>query len=742
MSISNFSLNTNQQLAVDKNSGPVMILAGAGSGKTRTLVAKVEHLIQKLQIPPYKILCLTFSNKAAFEMKERIRIQNPLAAHAMITTFHSFCAIILRREHQYVGLGSNFTIYDKGDAKSLVKKILDTRGVSKIINVDSIVYAIDEFKNNGFYLERADLKEKYQKDEYYSYFEDYEFNLAMSNATDFGGLITTVLKLFQEHPEVALKYQEKYSYILVDEYQDTNKAQFDLMKILAHKCEHLCVVGDEDQSIYSWRGANIKNILDFQMNYPSSEVIKLEQNYRSTKNIIDAASFVIKNNHERMGKSMWTENNEGESIDLYELEKDIDEASHLATSIKNLNDQSVPYKDIAVFYRNNAQSRVLEEALNKERIQYKIIGGMEFYQRKEIKDIISYLKLLINPKDNVALLRVINTPARGIGAISFRKLEQWALDENISLWEVLIKINNQERPPIGHESKLSQKVKENIQQFIELIKTGISQIEDNMSPSSIYQYIFKHSGMENLYSVNKDPEVMNRLDNLKEFSSAIKSYETQSHAQLPRLQDFIETITMDKNSAQVEGSDSSNYVSLMTIHGSKGLEFPYVFLIGVEENIFPSFMSAQKDNKAMEEERRLFYVAMTRAMKHLSLSYAQMRLQYGKTIYNPPSRFIKEIPEKYFTFHKVQPRNNFRTSDTTNTGMNKPNPGLNYLKKFPVGDIISHDLYGQGMIVQSQGFGDNEKVTIDFVSHMRKSFFVKHAKLKKISSTDFYQDSI
>jgi DNA helicase-2/ATP-dependent DNA helicase PcrA len=616
------SLNPVQREAVINTDGPVMILAGAGSGKTKTLVTRITYLLDEKNVSPHQLLALTFSNKAAREMRERISHQVTMDIGSLqITTFHAFCAKLLRSEANYLGLSRNFTIYDEGESKAIAKSLLERRGIStKEINPYEILSYIDGLKNNGYYPGRnmPDGEGPETTDMFFGYFEEYESELHRANALDFGGLITGVIHLFEKFPEVLNRYQNRYVYVLVDEYQDTNRAQFELIKMLCGKRRNICVVGDEDQSIYSWRGADIRNILDFEKVFPDVKILKLEQNYRSSKTIIEAASCVIEKNTLRKGKHMWTENPEGDAIEVIECFNDKDEAEFIAQETAKLYKSGILYKEMAVFYRSNAQARQIEDALRKYKIQYRVIGGVKFYERKEIKDMLSYLRLVINSKDSLALSRIINVPARGVGATSLRKLEVEAVNNNTSLWDIIEKIV--EHSADFSHIKLSAKIKSSLSEFVTLINELRLLDQNRIKPSTIYEKILHESGYYAFLKANKDYETLARLENLDELLNAITQFEES--AEVPTLSGFLETITLDSSSDFDEAAKLiDGEVSLMTVHGAKGLEFTHAFVVGAEENVFPSYRSVDAGENAMEEERRLFYVAMTRAMIKLYITF-------------------------------------------------------------------------------------------------------------------------
>lgn len=738
-------LNPSQKEAVLLTDGPVMILAGAGSGKTRTLVARIQYLLEEKHVSPFQVLAVTFSNKASREMRERLAANMQINAGALqITTFHAFCAKVLRMEATYLGLSKNFTIYDDGESQSIIKALMAKRGISqKEISPYTIASFIDGLKNLGFYIGLAKSPEvlKYAEDQrLFDIFMEYEAELHRSNAVDFGGLITGVLNLFRSFPEVLLKYQQKFKYVLVDEYQDTNRAQFDLIQQISSTHRNICVVGDEDQSIYSWRGADIRNILDYEKVFPEAKLIKLEQNYRSSKKIIEAASEVISRNLARKGKNMWTDNDEGDEIRIVECRDDRAEAEFVATEIKALLNERVSLKDIAVFYRNNAHSRTVEDALRKEKFPYRVVAGIKFYDRKEVKDMIAYMRVVVNKKDSLAMTRVINTPARGVGATSLRKLEDEAVRLQLSLFELVEKIT--EEPSEFRHLSLSGKVLSAIGQFVHLIQEVQVLEGRNHPPTFSYEKLLNESGYLDYLKADKSYEGAARLENLEELMSAVSQFE-ESETE-PTLVKFLETITLDSTVDEANGE----LVSLMTVHGSKGLEYPYVFLIGAEENVFPSYKSLELGPTAIEEERRLFYVAMTRAMKLLTITFAQGRMLWGSLKFNGPSQFLHEIPTKYHKWitHQTTKRAEFQNYafddfDQSNKHSDEDQfhgDRVYQTKKeknntsYPSGIKIVHALYGEGTVLDSEGLGHDEKVTIQFRDGMRKKFMVKFAPLQKV----------
>lgn len=738
-----------------------MILAGAGSGKTRTLVSRIIHILQSKKISPYNLLALTFSNKAAKEMRDRISKELDYDAGALqVTTFHAFCARLLRSEARFLGLSQNFTIYDTSESKSVVKQLLARRGIStREVAPSEVLYFIDELKNIGYFSTReAEMDYEVDKeDPFYDMYLEYEREIHSSNAVDFGGLITHVLELFEKYPKVLERYQKKFHYLLIDEYQDTNRAQFELMTYLCGERKNVCVVGDEDQSIYSWRGADIRNILDFEDVYPETEVIKLEQNYRSTGVIIEAASAVIKNNSLRKGKKMWTEQEGGELVNIIECRNDKKESEFILDTVLNLRDENVSFDDVAIFYRNNAQSRIIEDYLRGENLPYRIVGGIKFYERKEIKDLLAYMRLIVNPKDSLAFSRVINVPTRGVGPGSLRKFEQEALAQGCSLLEIVQKID--ENYEDFKHMRLSSRVRSSLKEFCSLIVECQLEADNNTEARFIYQKLLHGSGYYQNLESKKDYESQARIENLEELESAIMQFEKTSSN--PSLGNFLETVTLDANE-KISEENQNGEISLMTIHGAKGLEFPYVFVVGAEENIFPSFQSLEEGDERLEEERRLFYVAMTRAMKTLYITFAQSRLLFGQVRYNGPSRFLDEIPSKYVEWRtpsgayveggaaydeggseeeeEITPEyDDFYQESYDDFDkviiQNETKPKRSYgtsSSKFSIGSRVVHELYGEGEIVSTDGRGNEEKIVIKFFDGDKKKFLAKFAPISLV----------
>ena len=661
-------LNKEQQKAVIVNSGPLLILAGAGSGKTRVLTTKIAYLIENLGVNPYNILAITFTNKAAKEMSERLySMIGEVSTKAQVSTFHSFGLKILRENYESLGYSSNFIIMDSDDTLSIIKKILKELNLdSKIYNPSAIRNKISGCKNE--LMEPSDY-EKYAASEFekvvLKVYEIYQKTLKQNNSIDFDDLLILPIKLFRRFPDVLTKYQERFKYILIDEYQDTNEAQYILTKLISSKYRNICVVGDVDQSIYGFRGANYRNILNFEKDYKDALIIKLEQNYRSTNNILDAANSVIKNNKERKSKNLWSDKGKGDKVTYFRAFNERDEAFYVIREIKQLLSKGINSQDIAVLYRTNAQSRIMEEELLKENLPYRVVGSFYFYSRKEIKDLIAYLRLIYNDRDNVSLLRVINTPKRGIGNKTVNNLINIANIENKSIYEVISS---------GKELEFKKTIE------------SLKEISKNITLTELIDKILEVTGMKAEYQNEKTLESEIRLENLEEFKSITKAFEEKYG--LVSLEDFLLEISLvsDVN----EYKDDKNRISLMTVHSVKGLEFNYVFVIGLEEGIFPHINSLM-DNSEIEEERRLMYVAITRAREKLFLVNARMRTLYGREQANPPSRFLNEIDEKLLD-------KKFK-EDAVNQ-----KPKEEYFRKedveYNVGDYVYHEAFGQGKVVE------------------------------------------
>lgn len=630
------SLNPKQKEAVLHNSGPLMVLAGAGSGKTKALTTKVTYLIKEKKVVPWNILAVTFTNKAASEMRERIKnLSGVEEKHLNVFTFHSFCARLLRWEADTFGI-KNFAIYDNGDCASVIKALIKrhNRQNDKSYSVSAISQYIDHLKNNSYYVgcARLEVPDEYLDHPFYELYLDYEEELKKCNALDFGGIIIKTIEFFYKYPVILQRYQEKFQYILIDEYQDTNRTQFDLINLLAMKHKNLCIVLDQDQSIYSFRSANVNNVLDFEKIYPNYTLIKLEENYRSTQTILNAANSVIEKNKYRKEKHLFTSNEKGEKIKIVHCANQNREAQMVVQNVGKLLQQGVPAKEIAIFFRNNAQSRPIEEQLRTQKIPYILYGGLKFYERKEIKDIISYLKLIVNPLDNYAFLRIINEPTRGVGATSVDKIKNEAILKNCSTLEAC------------KTTALSGKTKLNVDKFHTMIIDLKNKVND-LTLVELFDDLMNQSEYLSTLEKSASYEDQARVDNIKEFRSSLSEHDFRKTS----LELFLEEISLniDKGETSVD-----QCISMMSIHASKGLEFDNVFLTGLEEDIFPSYQSKQVTDpkNGLEEERRLFYVAVTRARKKLWISYSAERLLYGQIKRAPASRFLKEMPKECLDF--------------------------------------------------------------------------------------------
>ena len=658
-------LNSMQEKAVNHIEGPMLVLAGAGSGKTKVLTSRIANLIDN-GISPYNILAITFTNKAAKEMKDRVyKIIGSSANNIQISTFHSLGLKILKENYSLLGYDRNFTIIDSDDVLTIIKKILKDLNLSKeLYNPREIKNKISSAKNE---MMGVDSFSKVEFDHnIVEVYRLYQRKLKNGNSVDFDDLLILPIKLFKNYPNLLNEYQERYKYILIDEYQDTNEAQYTFSKILAAKYRNIFVVGDNDQAIYAFRGANYKNILNFEKDYPEAKTILLEENYRSTKTILNAANCVIKNNKERKDKNLWSNNEEGNKIKYKVVENEKEEASFVVDKIKELINSGVKEEDIAVLYRTNAQSRVIEEEMLKKNIKYRIVGSFYFYNRKEIKDLLCYLRLINNHKDDVSFLRVINTPKRGIGEKTIDNLTNNATEEGISLYEA---INS------GKELEFKKLIEE------------LTKESENLSLTELIDNILEKSGMKKEYSSSKLLEDEIRLENLNEFKSITKSYEEEYGS--ATLSDFLDEISLVSDmSEHQEGNDR---VSLMTVHSVKGLEFDYVFIVGMEEGIFPHYNAINYGGNAeIEEERRLCYVAITRAKKDLTITSAKSRMLFGNTTRNMPSRFIEEIDKKYLDIEE---------NNTVKKAVNFIKKKIDKTVEYEVGERISHTEFGEGIIV-------------------------------------------
>ena len=694
------NLNKEQKEAVLYNDGPLLILAGAGSGKTKVLTTKVAYLIEEKNISPYEILAITFTNKAAKEMKDRLNLLiGDISRNIQVSTFHSFGLRLLRDNCNVLGYDRNFVIMDSDDSLTVVKKILkDMDYDSKVYNPRAIRNKISSCKNEM--IMPRDY-EKYAVSEYekvvLKVYEKYEEKLRRNNSVDFDDLLILPIRLFNENKDILEKYQDRFKYVLIDEYQDTNEAQYILTKLISSKYRNITCVGDDSQSIYSFRGANYKNILNFEKDYKDAKTILLEQNYRSTKTILNAANDVIRNNKARKDKNLWTANEEGEKIKYYRAYNERDEAQYTIRKIKELVARNVSYQDIAILYRTNAQSRTLEEEMLKENMPYRVVGSFYFYSRKEIKDLIAYLRLIHNPKDNVSLLRIINTPKRGIGLKTIENLTKKADELNKSIYEV-----------IDSSKELAFK------EIIEKLRI----LKEDLTLTELIDKVLDASGMRAELESEKTLESEVRLENLEEFKSITKSFEEREG--LVSLEDFLLEISLISDVEEYK--DDDNRVSLMTVHSVKGLEFDYVFIVGLEEGIFPHLNSLMETSE-LEEERRLCYVAITRAKKELFLINTKRRTLFGRDQVNPPSRFISEVNSNLIESNVKEEE--VKKETKINTGEMFRDEDVDY----QVGDYVYHETFGAGKVVEVT----NTLVSVAFKHpYGIRKLMKNHKKLSKV----------
>tara|TARA_E500000178_G_scaffold242098_1_gene238625 strand:+ start:298 stop:2538 length:2241 start_codon:yes stop_codon:yes gene_type:complete len=735
-------LNEAQLNAVLKTEGPSMVIAGAGSGKTRVLTYKIVHLVEN-GVDPFEILALTFTNKAAREMKLRISamIGESESKNIWMGTFHSVFAKILRFEAHKIGFTSDFTIYDTQDSERLVSSIIKEKNLDKdVYRPKSIRNRISTLKNNFItvngYFSNNELVESdnlSRKPETGNIYKEYNERLIKSNSMDFDDLLMKTNELLNNYPEVLAKYQEKFKYILVDEYQDTNNSQYLIVKSLSDKYQNICVVGDDAQSIYSFRGANINNIINFRNDYDEVEVFRLEQNYRSTKNIVNAANSVIDHNKNKIEKEVWTDNDFGDRVEIIANDSDIGEARGLCQKIISLNNTS--FSNIAVLYRTNAQSRPIEDSLRLNKIPYQIFGGVSFYNRKEIKDVLAYLRLIVNSSDEESLKRVINYPARGIGQVTINKIIIAAQKHNLTLYET-IKRNNE--LSIGLSGSVSTK----LQNFIDLI--DVFKIENKkLNAFDLTKEVIEKVRIIDDLKKDDSPEGISRVENVQELLNGIRDF-IEDQKELvdsnDKLSEFLSTVSLSTD-FDVENEDQDK-VSLMTLHLSKGLEFKHVFIVGLEEDLFPSALSYNTRSE-LEEERRLFYVGITRAKENLYLSYANSRYRWGKLIYCEESRFLNEIDKDYVKIIKPNPiESNVSLSPRKNI-IYKSQSNLKRLPKTSTsipaikinvseGDSVSHEKFGVGEIIRIEGIGNDSKATVNFKKFGLKNLLLRFAKLNKV----------
>jgi DNA helicase-2/ATP-dependent DNA helicase PcrA len=768
--MSTFPLNPKQQDAVLRVDGPLLILAGAGSGKTRVLTQRIIHLVQNLGASPWDIFAVTFTNKAAKEMKSRVvKDLGPAANSLWISTFHSSCLRMLRKHAALIGYNTQFAIYDDSDKQTLLKQIITAMNLNDKIFVPKIISSlIDKAKNNSvrpddFATEGDVFLEKVQ-----IIYKAYQESLQRNQAMDFGDLISNVLILFKNHPPVLEGYQEQFRYVMVDEYQDTNKSQYELIHLLTGKHGNLCVVGDDDQSIYKFRGADLRNILDFQKDYPNAAVIRLEQNYRSTQTILACANAVIRNNKGRMGKELWTDQKDGEKIGVFAAPTDRQEARFVCDRIFELKKEYGLGK-MAIFYRTNAQSRAIEDELRRDRLAYKIFGGMKFYERAEIKDALAYLRVLVNPQDSISLKRVINVPVRGIGKTTMDKLDLAAIAQKISLWDVLRKVGEQ-REALEINAGTTQK----LEAFVVMIDR-INAARVDLPLSDFLTYLYEQTGYWQMLTAENNVESESRKENLTELVNVFDEYlET---AEVPTLEAFLDQVSLASDVDKL--GEEEAFVTLMTVHLAKGLEFPVVFLVGLEEGMFPHQRSLDS-NEDIEEERRLFYVAITRAEKRLFISLARQRRLFGNMQFHFPSRFLKDVPDELVKTYDAPESadDSYSSSQTGVSGYARPqthsSSGTSYgsgqraygsgqsgfsrpqaaSRQAPVikrmtpsgsrtidlsetqadspikkGARVKHAVFGEGRVQSFEGQSDNLKVIIKFSSGVEKKLLFKHANL-------------
>ncbi|MCY4402712.1 MAG: DNA helicase PcrA [Candidatus Poribacteria bacterium] len=709
-------LNNVQREAVQHTEGPLLILSGAGSGKTRVITHRIAYLIKHHRVSPFRILAVTFTNKAANEMKERLDllVGEGTSRNLWVATFHATCARVLRRDiEQLDGFTRNFTIFDKSEQLTVVKDILRNFGLDdKQYNPRSIHDLISKAKNNGITPENyADTADGYYEKIVSKVYPEYRDALRKNNALDFDDLLNFTVQLFGKYPDILQHYQEKFEHILVDEYQDTNRCQYNLVRFLAGEKKNVCVVGDDDQSIYGFRGADIHNIIDFEHNYPNTHVLRLEQNYRSTQNILDAAWSVVKNNKKRKEKKLWTENDAGELITCYEAIDERDEAGFVGTKIEDWHAEGVEFKDFAIFYRTNAQSRIFEEALRSANIPYQIVGGLGFYDRMEIKDLLAYLRVMCNPFDSLSLRRIINVPTRGIGATSLERLMNFAESEEIPLIEAIDRVDEIDT--------INKGIKGKIRRFAKIF----DKYDGNDLPADALDHVLETTSYLENFKAQRTIEAQNRVENIEELMNAVYEYELV--AEEPTLSDYLENVALiaDIDMMETDETDKTNIVTMMTIHSAKGLEFPFVFIVGMEEGYMPHQRSINAEDD-VEEERRLCYVGITRAEEQLFLLHARSRRTWGGTEYRVPSRFIEEI-DPHLIKHVDRYNSAFSQSD------------VNYVQEeeielYKINQIVHHPSFGRGKVTKLSGSGLNTFVTVRFDRAGSKQFAAAIAPLQTV----------
>ena len=735
-------LNDIQTEAVLHTEGPVLIVAGAGSGKTRALTHRIAYLIRERRVSPGAILAITFTNKAAREMAERVEgLLGGRVAHGMwILTFHSTCARILRREHEHVGIPSGFTIYDDADTERLIGGILKDLDLDpKRFAPKALASAIGRAKDQVISAEDfSSMVSNFYEETIARVYLEYERRKRDAGALDFDDLIMRTVRLFREHPEVLQHYQERFRYILIDEYQDTNRAQYQLVNLLAEKYQNLCVVGDADQGVYSWRGATIQNILDFERDYPDAAIFLMEQNYRSTQNILAVANALIERNVQRKPKSLWTDAAGGELTVQYRAQDEHEEAFFVAQEIERLRQQEgYRYKDVAVFYRTNAQSRVVEDVLMRIGLPYRVFGGVRFYQRKEVKDVLGYLRLLVNPQDVISFRRVVNMPKRGIGDATVSVVESFARDEEITVMDACRRVDE--------ISLLAARAKGAVAGFVHVMVALQAHLDDGAGPARMVEFAGIESGYLAELEEARTVEAQGRIENLQELAGV--AAELLARVPDAGLTEFLESVSLVSEQDEYEEDDS--LVTLMTLHIAKGLEFPVVFIVGLEDGVFPHYRS-MTDAAELEEERRLAYVGITRARERLYLTHAWSRTLFGQTQYNPPSRFLGEVPEKLLELREAEmtpsraPRRrgqgqrvSYGSEDATDNSTWMPPAPAGVAKHQPAGvsegDTVFHEKWGEGVVLNVSGGGEGAEATIAFSEVGEKRVLLAYAPLKKLA---------
>ena len=755
-------MNDRQAEAVQTTEGPLLIMAGAGSGKTRVLTHRIAYLIDEKMVNPWNILAITFTNKAAREMRERAEKLKTEAQDCLIATFHSMCVRILRREADHIGYNRNFTIVDPGEQRTLMKRILKNLNLDpKKWNERAILGTISNAKNDLIdEVAYANLAGDMYTEIVAKCYKAYQKELRQSEAMDFDDLIMLTLRLFDQNPDVLIYYQQRYQYIHVDEYQDTNHAQYQLVKLLASRFKNICVVGDADQSIYGWRGADMQNILDFEKDYPEAKVVLLEENYRSTKTILQAANEVIQNNRNRRPKNLWTQNEDGEEIVYYRANDEQDEALFVARTIDQLSREGYSHKDFAVLYRTNAQSRTVEEALLKSNIPYTMVGGTKFYSRKEIRDVISYLNLIANPSDNISYERVVNEPKRGVGPGTVEKIRDFASSQEISLLDASANILL---------SPVKGKAAQAVYDFANMLLDFREHLDD-FTVTELVEAVLEKTGYAAALAAQATLESQARIENIEEFLSVTKNFDESpdnpaDETGLDKLSRFLNDLALIADTD--DGDTESSEVTLMTLHAAKGLEFPVVFLVGMEENVFP-LSRASEDEDELEEERRLAYVGITRAEKILYLTNANSRMLYGKTNYNHPTRFLREISSDLLNYQGLaRPANSSFKARYTNSDTSKFGQGMSLAQAlqerkrqaapssistgslpfgkssqsqpskpevaWAIGDIAYHKKWGDGTVLAVSGSGDSQELKINFPEVGLKKVLASIAPIEKKS---------